>query len=261
MNIPTTEPIIAGIISLVLAVLIYVFSRLFDVKEDGNVEKIEAALPGANCGGCGYPSCHALAEAIAKDSSNANKCVVGGKDVTEKICALLDIKVDAQQKKAAFVRCIGGKNTFDEAQYTGEKRCRLAATVGNCKACTYGCIGYGDCVEACQFDAIRIGPEGYPVVDQEKCTACGACVKACPLNINILLPYHAFVYVACSSHDNVRDTPKNCTTGCIGCGVCVKVCPSQAITLENNLAVIDNSKCTKCGLCAEKCPRKVILKG
>lgn len=251
--------LIPTLTALLLALLIYMFSKRFEIGTDDSVERIEALLPGVNCGGCGYPSCHALAEAISKDNSLANRCVVGGKAVTEKICSLLNINVDAEKRKIAVVKCMGGLNAASDCNYSGEKECRIAV-FSNPKTCTYGCLGYGDCEQACVFDAIAVGKDEYAVVDPKNCTACNKCVEACPLNIIELLPEDTLVYVACSSQDTAKETAKKCKYGCIACGACVKVCPVGAITITNNLAYIDQEKCIKCGKCAEVCPRKVIVK-
>jgi len=175
-----------------------------------------------------------------------------------KICALLGISETTKTKMVARVFCGGGENVKRKFQ-TILKDCRqLNALYDTNLECEYGCIGLGSCEKVCPFDAIKM-ENGLPQIDEEKCTGCGRCVEACPKNIIRLVPYEKKVYIACSSHDKGAKVIKICKIGCIGCGKCVKVCPNDAITLKDNLAVIDFEKCDGCGKCVEVCPRKVIF--
>jgi RnfABCDGE-type electron transport complex B subunit len=234
----------------------------FKVDVDEKEEAVLAALPGNNCGGCGYAGCSNLAAAIAKGEAPVNACPVGGEAVGKKISAIMGVDAADSVKKVAFVHCQGDcDRAAADYEYHGAEDCRMLSFVpnGGAKACNSGCLGYGSCVKACQFDAISI-VNGIAVIDKEKCKACGKCVEVCPKHLISLIPYTAKQIVACSSTDKGPVTMKACQTGCIGCGICVKNCPAGAVSVTNFHAVIDHNKCTGCGACAEKCPKKAIVK-
>lgn len=252
---------VVGIVGLLIGILLGVASEKFKVEVDEKEILVRAELPGNNCGGCGYPGCDGLAKAIAAGQSPVDACPVGGAAVGAKIAAIMGVEGGASEKKVAFVKC---KGTCDKAKiqyhYHGIDDCRKISVVPGSgeKACEYGCMGYGSCVKACQFDAIHV-VDGVAVVDKEKCVSCGKCAAACPNNLIELVPYNAEHLVQCSSHDKGKDVKAKCQAGCIGCTLCTKQCEAGAIHMENNVAVIDYEKCTNCGKCAEKCPVKVIL--
>ena len=257
---------VLGLIALVLAAILYVVSKKFAVDEDPRVAKVCEVLPQANCGGCGYPGCSGFAEACVKSQSLEGKhCPVGGDAVMAKVADILGLSAEKSEPMVAVVRCNGSCANRPRINiYDGTKSCGIASLVcGGETACSYGCLGYGDCVSVCQFDAIRINPETHlPEVDETKCTACGACVKACPKAIIELRPKGKAsrrLYVRCVNKDKGIVAGKACTASCIGCGKCVKVCPFEAITLENNLAYIDPQKCRLCRKCEEACPRGAIV--
>ena len=221
---------------------------------------VRAALPGNNCGGCGYPGCDGLAKAIAEGHAAVNKCPVGGAPVAEKIAALMGSDAGESIHQIAYVMCGGTCEVAKETyKYTGVEDCTVMPFVpnGGAKACTYGCMGYGSCVKACQFDAIHI-VNGIAVVDMQMCKACGKCIEICPRKLIELIPYEAPVVVNCSSKDKGKDVKAVCSVGCIGCGICEKQCDFDAIHVKNNIAHIDYHKCTGCGKCIEKCPSKII---
>ncbi len=233
----------------------------FKVRTDEKEEAILAALPGNNCGGCGYAGCSGLAAAIARGEAAVNGCPVGGEPVGKQIAEIMGVAAEASERKVAFVHCQGDcKKTSKDYDYYGIEDCRMMSFVpgGGPKSCNSGCLGYGTCAKACPFDAIKV-VEGVAVVDQEKCKACGKCVAVCPKHLISLIPYGARAKVACSSTDRGPVTMKACQAGCIGCGICVKNCSSGAVKVENFHAVIDHEKCTGCGICAEKCPKKAIV--
>ena len=255
-----------GAIGLVSAVILYVASKKFAVYEDPRIAKVAEVLPQANCGGCGYPGCSGFAAACVKAGSLEGKlCPVGGQPTMEKVAAILGLEAAASEPKVAVVRCNGTcEHRPRLTKYDGVRSCVIAnTTYGGETGCSFGCLGCGDCEDACNFDAIHINPEtGIPEVDESKCTACGACSKACPRNIIEIRPKgrnNRRVVVTCVNKDKGPVARKACTSACIGCGKCVKVCPFEAITLENNLAYIDPTKCKSCRKCEMECPQGAII--
>ena len=232
----------------------------FKVEVNETEEKILNALPGNNCGGCGYPGCSGLAAAIANGQAPANQCPVGGEPVAKEIAKILGTEVETGSKKVAFVACKGKcEDTTRDYDYYGVEDCRMLSFVpnGGPKSCNEGCLGYGTCVKECPFDAIHV-IDGVAVVDREKCKACGKCVAVCPKHLISLIPYDSKFAVACSNKQKGAVTGKQCKVGCIGCGICQKNCPKEAVTVENFNATIDPGKCVNCSLCFQKCPKKVI---
>lgn len=234
--------------------------KKFAVEVDEREEKILEVLPGANCGGCGYPGCGGCAAAIVKGEAKVNACPVGGAEVAEKIAQILGVTVEEAEKVAAYVKCNGTcENAKNKSEYDGMQDCRAAAGVpgGGAKSCRYGCLGLGTCVSVCKFDAISI-VDGIAKVDVEKCTSCGMCVSVCPKNIIELVPVKKKVRVECSSKDKGKDTKDSCAVGCIGCKRCEKACENDAIHVVDNIAKIDYDKCTVCEACVGVCPQKII---
>lgn len=266
MDLILVAVISLGAIGLISAIVLFVASKKFAVYEDPRIGEVAEVLPQANCGGCGYPGCAGFAEACVKAGSLEGKlCPVGGQPVMARVAAILGLEAASAEPKVAVVRCNGScEHRPRTTRYDGVSSCAVAnATYGGETDCTFGCLGCGDCVDACQFDAIHMNPEtGLPEVDENACTACGACVKACPRRIIELRPKgknNRRVYVSCVNKDKGAQTRKACSVGCIGCGKCVKVCPFEAITLENNLAYIDPAKCKLCRKCEAECPQGAIL--
>lgn len=249
------------VLGIVAAIVLYFVAQKFKVEEDPRIDIVEGMLPGANCGGCGYPGCRGLSEALVKsDSMDGLRCPVGGNEVMQKIGDFLG-KTPAQgEPMIAVVRCAGNCSVRPQTTlYAGAQSCAVEnAIFGGETGCSYGCLGKGDCVNVCSFGAIKVNPQtGLPEVNPDLCTACGACVKACPKNIIELRkrgPKDRRVYIACSNKDKGAITRKVCSVGCIGCGKCVKTCPFEAITLQNNLAYIDFNKCRLCRKCVVECP-------
>ena len=266
MDLILVAVISLGAIGLISAIVLFVASKKFAVYEDPRIGEVAEVLPQANCGGCGYPGCAGFAEACVKAGSLEGKlCPVGGQPVMARVAAILGLEATSAEPKVAVVRCNGScEHRPRTTRYDGVSSCAVAnATYGGETDCTFGCLGCGDCVDACQFDAIHMNPEtGLPEVDENACTACGACVKVCPRRIIELRPKgknNRRVYVSCVNKDKGAQTRKACSVGCIGCGKCVKVCPFEAITLENNLAYIDPAKCKLCRKCEAECPQGAIL--
>ena len=268
MNLILVAVISLGAIGLVAAVILYVASKKFAVYEDPRVAQVAEVLPQANCGGCGFPGCAAFAAACVKAADTGSieglYCPGAGAEGMTKIAAILGMEAVVTEPKIAVVRCNGScENRPRIVQYDGAVSCAIAhSTCGGETACAFGCLGCGDCVSACRFDAIRMNPEtGLPEVDEEKCTACGACAKACPRNIIEIRPKgknSRRMVVMCVNKDKGVIANKACKVSCIGCGKCVKVCPFEAITLENNLAYIDPIKCKSCRKCEPECPKGAI---
>ena len=264
MNITgiVTAAMVVGVVGIFVGLFLGVAGIKFKVEVDEKEEAVLSALPGNNCGGCGFAGCSGLAAAIAKGEAPVNGCPVGGEQVAQKISEIMGVTAETTERKVAFVKCQGDcEKAKTDYEYCGAADCRMLAFVpgGGPKSCNSGCLGFGTCVQACPFDAIHV-INGVAVVDKEKCKACGKCIAVCPKNLISLIPYDAKLAVACSSVDKGPVTMKACTVGCIGCGICAKVCPNEAVKVENFHATIDAKKCTGCGACAEKCPKKAIIK-
>ena len=253
--------ILVGVIGILIGLLLGFAAIKLEVPVDEKAIAIREILPGANCGGCGYAGCDALAEAIAKGEAPVGGCPVGGAEKAAQIGDIMGVSGGDAVKMVAYVKCAGTcEKAGIKANYYGIADCKRAAAIpgrGD-KACSFGCMGFGSCVEACQFDAIHV-KQGIAVVDKEKCVACGKCIEECPNGLIELVPYDAKWAVSCSNKDKGPKVMAVCDTGCIGCGLCEKNCNFDAITIENNVAHIDQSKCKGCGLCAQKCPKKVIV--
>ncbi len=234
-------------------------SKKFYVEVDEKEVAVREALPGNNCGACGFAGCDALAAAIAKGEAPAGACPVGGAPVAKAIGAIMGVDAEAPEKKVAFVRCKGTCDvTKNQGNYVGIQDCKTAVLGGIRTAdCDYGCMGLGTCVRACPHDAITI-QNGVAVVNRKKCIGCGLCTKACPKGLIELVPERSRVIVQCMNKDKGPAVRKVCSAGCIGCMLCVKQCESDAIHVTNNLAKIDYDKCTQCGKCVAKCPASII---
>lgn len=251
---------ILGGLGLVFGLVLGAASKIFYVETDPRLDALNEALPGANCGGCGYAGCANLAEAIVNGEAAVNTCPVGGAETAQKIAEIMGVEAGETVKMTAYVRCSGGSNASRKYDYEGAIDCLAALKVaGGPLECTFGCLGYGSCAKVCPNDAISI-VDGKAVVNSDACIACGKCVGACPRNIIAIVPANNKTHVACVSKAKGGEVRKICQAGCIGCGICAKNCPHEAITVVDFVARIDYSKCQDCGKCAEVCPRKIITK-
>ncbi len=256
---------IITVLGLVLALVLYLVAEKFKVVEDPRIDEVEKVMPGANCGGCGFAGCRAFAEAAVKAPNlDNNYCPVGGNDVMSKVASILGYEVKEKAPMVAVVRCNGTCEARPKINdYEGYPSCKVKASLySGDTGCSFGCLGCGDCVAACKFGALSMDPvTGLPVVDEEKCTACGACTKACPkslIELRLKGPRGMRMYVSCRNQDKGPAAKKACASACIGCGICAKTCTHDAIVVENNIAYIDPSKCKLCRECEAMCPTGAI---
>jgi Na+-translocating ferredoxin:NAD+ oxidoreductase RNF subunit RnfB len=253
--------LLISVTGIIIGIFLGVAAKKLEVEVDEKEQLVRELLPGNNCGACGYPGCDNLAQAIASGKAPANACPVANSKAHVEIGSVMGTEIEEKEKQVAFVKCAGTcDKTKVKYNYYGIPDCKKAVfTPGKGpKQCSYGCTGFGSCVKVCQFDAIHV-IDGVAVVDREKCTSCGLCIMECPNNLIESVPYDTSHFVRCNSKDKGKDVKAGCSIGCIGCMMCVKACGFEAVTVEDNLACIDYSKCTNCGKCAQKCPTKVIL--
>ena len=259
---------VLGGLGLLFGLVLAVASKVFYVETDPRLDLLNECLPGANCGGCGYAGCGGYAEAVLKGEAEIGKCASGGNDCAMKMAEIMGVKAEKMERRVAMVRCSGYKGVDEngaaigaklKGEYEGITDCLAASKVAGRgpSACKFGCLGFGNCVAACQFDAIHI-VDGVAVVDEEKCVGCLACAAACPRQLIVPVSPAQNVLIACASMAKGVATTRACTVGCIGCGKCKKTCQHDAIILEKNLARIDYTKCVNCGDCAKVCPKGLI---
>lgn len=245
-----------GGVGIIFGALLALAAKFFAVETDPRVEAVRDALPGANCGACGHAGCTSFAEAVVDGKVAPGKCIPGGSDSVNEIAEILGQEAEDTVPLVAVVFCAGDReHSQDLFYYDGIRDCNHAAGFGDgFKACREGCLGLGSCVKVCPFEAIRMGRNGLPVVDSQRCGGCGLCSNACPRQIIKILPKSDRGHlVICSTHNRGKTVTRVCDVGCTGCSACVKACPENAITMEDNLAVIDQEKCTNCGKCVAKC--------
>ena len=260
---------ILGGLGLVFGLVLAAASKVFYVETDPRLDQLNECLPGANCGGCGFAGCGAYAEAVLKGEAPVGKCASGGNEAAKAMAAIMGVEAEEVTRKVAMVRCSGAR-TFDaegnltkgakmKATYEGFHDCLAASKVGGSGplSCKFGCLGYGSCTRVCKYGAISV-KNGVAVVDEDLCVGCMACAQVCPRKVITAVEPDRNVIIACNSLAKGAVTNRACTIGCIGCGKCMKTCPSGAITITNNLAQIDYSKCTNCGQCATVCPKGLI---
>lgn len=249
--------IVAGI-GLVIGLILSIASILMAVPTDETVEAITEALPGANCGACGYSGCSGYAQALAKGEAKLGACSPGGEECAKAVAEILGMEAGAVDRKVALVHCMGScDNTDTKAQYQGISSCAAAIAAGGSGSCSFGCIGLGDCKLVCSFNAVNIC-NGVARIDADICRGCGACVSACPRRLISVVSYKAQTVVRCSNTDKGAQAKKVCKAACIGCKKCEKVCEAGAVTVVNFKAAVDADKCTGCNKCVEACPQGCI---
>jgi len=258
--------LILSTLGFVAALVLFGVSRKFKVHEDERIGAVENVLPSTNCGGCGQPGCHAFAEAVVQAGDLTTlHCPVGGNDVMSQVAEILGVKAVKKDPFVAIVRCSGSFEYRKKTNvYDGSPSCAIAANLySGDTGCAYGCLGLSDCVDACDFEAMYMDElTGLPVVIEDKCTACNACVKACPKDILELWPKgrkNQRIYVACLNEEKGSTARKECAVACSGCAKCSDACRYDAITIANNLAVIDPEKCKLCVECIDVCEAQSIL--
>ena len=249
----------AVLLAFVLGFALGWFQEVFKIERDPLIDEVRGALPGANCGGCGYPGCDGYAEAVASRKAPPNKCTAGGAATAEAVAKIVGTEAKAEDL-VTVLRCVGTKDKAAlKGEYVGVGTCRGAKiSAGGVKACAWGCQGFGDCVAVCKFDALSMGEDGLPHVDYAKCTGCGMCEAECPQKLFALVPKNRVgSVVLCSNRNPIKAAViKSCKAGCIKCEACVRECPEKCIAMVEGIPVTDYAKCTSCGKCVEKCPTK-----
>jgi len=254
--------LVSALTAFILGVLLGFFKKIFYVPTDPTQDKIRECLPGANCGGCGYPGCDGFAAACARGEAPVNGCTAGGAAVAQKVGAVMGVAASTT-RYVALLACRGCKDVAaPKGIYNGVHTCAAAKTLGinGTKMCAWGCVGFGDCVASCTFGALTMGEDGLPKFDYTKCTGCGACARACPQNLIARVDADRKGSVAQCSNRNPNKPVilKQCKNACIKCGKCEKNCPQGAIVVTNGIPVVDYSKCVSCGTCVAGCPTKVL---
>lgn len=248
--------LIVSVIGLILGLGLAVASKFMSVPTDERQESIRACLPGANCGACGFSGCDGYAAAVANGDATPDKCAPGGESTAKALGEILGIKISTVPK-VAFIAC--QNNSKPKYEYTGNKSCLSASLVHEGPLeCQFGCIGFGDCVAVCKFGALTL-QNGRPIICEDICTGCGACAAICPKSLITVIPKASKTRVLCSNCHKGPAAVKVCTSSCIACGMCAKVCENEAVSLKNNVAVIDPEKCINCGKCKSACKRGAIV--
>ena len=254
---------IPALILLVLAMLFAIalayLGKKLAVSRDERIDRVRDCLSGANCGACGYAGCDGFATALVEGKAELSSCNATSKEKKEEIAEILGL-TDTGEATKVVVCCHGGQDAKDKYDYVGYGDCRsMELLAGGRKQCAWGCLGTGSCVDACHHHAVTVKQKGYSEVSLSKCISCGKCISVCPKKIIKRIPASATYYVSCSNHQKGKEVRELCTKGCIACGICVKQCEVGAITIVDNLATIDYTKCINCGKCAAKCPQRCIV--
>lgn len=255
MNMIAVAVVSVTSIGVICAVVLSTVSRFMAVKLDERVISILECLPGANCGACGFPGCSGYAEALVLNKYvKTNFCTPGGDAVSAKLSAILGVEAKSVEQLSAVVHCRGNcKVQIKKMNYKGLQSCLAAKQLyGGEAACSFGCLGYGDCMAVCPNHAVCM-EDSLAHINTTHCTGCGLCVRTCPNNVISIENSGKAVTVFCNNIEKGALVRKKCAVGCIGCGRCARECSSEAITIKDNLARIDYEACTGCGRCAEVC--------
>jgi electron transport complex protein RnfB len=259
MDVIIVSVIILCVCGLLAGVALSVASKIFAIEVDSRILTLEKILPGANCSGCGKPSCFAYATEMVENNAEPNLCVMASDKVSE-IGKVLGVDASGKEKLVAAIRCGGGQNSIKQYDYSGIPSCQAISFYdGGDSKCEFSCLGFGDCGAVCPFGAVTRDGRNAPVVDNELCVGCGRCVEECPKDIIVLVPESARPLPACKTHEKGKFVKSICPTGCIKCRICIKECPENAIDMKNDIIEIDYEKCNKCGICIEKCPRNIMF--
>jgi electron transport complex protein RnfB len=257
--------ILLGVLTLIFGAFLVFSAEKFKVKKDERIEKIHEILPGIDCGACGAPGCAAFAGGVVKGKYGVNGCKAGGQEAANKIAEIMGVKnKDTGEQKIAVLLCLGDNETAKRISvYNGIMTCEALHLAGGNKGCQYGCLGLGDCVIACPFNAIEMGENGLPYVIEENCTACGVCVGTCPRSLFELIPKDQDIYIACSSYDDAKIVKNACSRGCIGCSLCTRIIENETVVMEGKLArvqwdKIEDNKVLEPAI--EKCPAKTFVR-
>jgi Na+-translocating ferredoxin:NAD+ oxidoreductase RNF subunit RnfB len=232
-----------GTLAAFLAVLLTIASKRLSVVEDERIAAVLEALPGNNCGACGHPGCRSFAKALLARTALPSECTVSSPSDQARLAELLGVEIGHAERRVARLACAGGSNVArSRAHYVGQSTCAAAALVAaGGKACVWGCLGYGDCVASCDFDAMDLNEHQLPVVDEALCTACGDCLKACPKDLFRLEPAANRLWVACKNPDTGNGLLEDCEVACTACAKCAFDAPSL-IEMSTNLPVIAPSQ-------------------
>jgi len=251
-----------GLLGLIAGVILAAASKIFHVRVDPKIQKLEELLPGTNCGACGYAGCKAYAEALITKGAGVGLCRPGGEEVASQIAEIVGVRDYEVTKQKAVILCGAGKELCQSrSEYSGEKTCRAeTSTAGGSSSCAYGCLAFGDCAAVCPVDAIKLNGKLPPIIDREKCIGCGKCVDACPRNLILLEDEKNQTFVLCKSDDKGAVVKKICKLGCIGCKICVKACPNETITMPGRIPIVHYEKGEPTDECIAKCPQKTIVK-
>lgn len=250
-------------LTLVFATLLGVAKEKLRVDEDPRIAQVADVLPSANCGGCGFAGCADFAKAAVEQRVACGGCPVGGSATAARIAEILGIEVVQTYPYRPIIHCAARReDKLGVVEYEGVQTCAEAQVVGVTQACTYGCLGYGDCAKACTFDALHM-VEGRPVVNYDHCTGCGACVKACPRNLIEQIPFkeEQMLVVACNNKEPARNVKQVCKVGCMGCKACQRVL-AALFEVKDNLAYLNYDAYepgTDFQPVFDKCPAEVLV--
>ena len=261
MFVILTSVLTLGGIALALSIILVIVNKKLFVEEDPRIDVVEEMLPSANCGACGFPGCRAFSKALVSGEVLPGKCSVSSAEGRAEIAKFLGVSVGTEEKVVARLACAGGINVARKrALYQGLETCRGASLVGGGgKSCAWGCLGLGDCEAVCNFDAIAMNEYGLPVVDEDKCTACGDCVEVCPKDLFELHPISYRLWVACRNLEAGDEVLEDCEVGCTACGRCAIDAPDGLIQIENNLPVVGYTKNHHTRVPIERCPTGAIV--